>query len=106
MSNAVCGFRKCGINLFNPYIFSDNDFGAADMTNKPYPAPELPHLQQNTTSDGDLPDPQPNATSAGDLPDPQPNATSAGGLLNPQPNATSASSLAAPQVTTISDDHQ
>ena len=60
VSNAVSGFRKC--------VFSDDDFVAADVTDKPDAAADLPHLLQSITSAGDLPDPQPSATSAGDMP--------------------------------------
>ena len=55
------------------------------MTDKPVPAADLPHLQQNTTSAGDMPHLQQNDTSAGGLPHLQQNDTSAGGLPDPQP---------------------
>ena len=97
VSNAVSGFRNCGINSFNPHVFSNDDFVAADVMDKQDPAADLPRLQQNATSAGDLPDLQPNATSAGDLPDLQPNVTSAGDLPDPQLNATSAGDLPDPQ---------
>ena len=95
VSNAVSGFRTS-------YIFSDDDFVAADVTNKQNPSADLIHLQQNTTYAGDLPDSQTNATSAGDLPDPQINATSAGGLPDPQPNGTSAGDLSDSQTNATS----
>ena len=102
VSNAVGGFRKCGINPFNPHIFSDDDFVAADVTDKPDPAADLPHLQQNNMSAGDLSDPQRNATSAGNLPNPQTNVMSSGDLPDPQPNATSACDLPGPQLNATS----
>ena len=37
LSNAVSGFQKCGIHPRNPHVFSDDDFVAAVVTDKPDP---------------------------------------------------------------------
>ena len=50
VSNAISGFRKCGINPFNPHIFSDDDFAASDVTDMRNPAAGLPLPQPNPTA--------------------------------------------------------
>ena len=75
VSNAISGFRKCGINPFNPHIFTDEDFAAADVTDMPIPADVTPRHQSNPTPGRDTPDVIPSSTAGRSSSDVIPSST-------------------------------
>ncbi|XP_030745251.1 uncharacterized protein LOC115890301 [Sitophilus oryzae] len=54
VSNAVNGFKKCGLQPFDPFVFGDDDFVMAETTER---APHQPPVYQNSDneSDDDIP---------------------------------------------------
>jgi len=42
VGNAIKGFSACGIEPFNPNIFSDHDFASAEVTERPLTVEEQP----------------------------------------------------------------
>ena len=77
MHSAMRGYRKSGINHCNRYIFTDECFTAAGVTDKREPDP-----QQSTNAARDVqPDPQQSTNAALDVqPDPTPSTIVALGV--------------------------
>lgn len=52
--NAISGFRKCGIQPFDPFIFDENEFIAAETTERA-PHTERPNSEVVSDDDDDIP---------------------------------------------------